>query len=134
MESRKKSMGALLSEALDAMTALVRGEIALARAEVEEKARLAARGVLMLAVALILGLVALGLLADAAVAVLVEQGLSASAAALIVAVVLLVVAGILALLGRRWLSPSNLMPRRTAENLRQDARNLREALTDDRPQ
>ncbi|MFD2854377.1 phage holin family protein [Seohaeicola zhoushanensis] len=123
--------GALLSDAVQAVADLVRGEIALARAEVEANLRKAAAGLGLLAAGAAAALVALFVLAGAAVATLVEQGLSAALSGLIVAVVLALVALVLIAVGRKALSPENILPRRTAKNVKRDASTFKEILSND---
>lgn len=131
MDAKVRSTPGLLSDAFHAMTQLIRGEIALARAEVEESIRNAITGVILVVLAIAVLFVALNVMAGAAVAALVAQGITPSWAALIVAAGLIIFACLLAALGRRALSVANLMPRRTATNIRRDARTLKEALTHD---
>ncbi|EYD74854.1 hypothetical protein Rumeso_03584 [Rubellimicrobium mesophilum DSM 19309] len=76
--------GSLLSDAINQLTRLVRGEVALAKAEVAQNIRNAGLGVGLLVGAVVLVLVALNVLAAALVAALAETGLGAGWAALIV--------------------------------------------------
>jgi hypothetical protein len=110
-------------------TALLRGEIDLAKAEVSEKVSQAAMAVAALAAgALVLFAGFLGLL-DAAVfglgRVLEPYGLPALAA-LIVAIGTMIVGLIILLIGRSALKAENLAPRRTAESLRRDREFVKE--------
>ncbi len=130
-EHQSRPTGTLLSDAARALSDLVRGEIALARAELEENIRKAVGGLILVVLAVAVALAALDVLAGAAVAALVAQGLSAGWSAFIVAAVLVLAAVVLAALGLRALAPSKLFPRRTARNIRRDAQNLKEILTHD---
>ncbi|OYU17549.1 MAG: hypothetical protein CFE34_15120 [Rhodobacteraceae bacterium PARR1] len=127
-----RTTGALIQSAFQHVNGLIRGEIALARTEVEESLRAAAAGVGMLAIALALVLVALNVLAAAIVAGLTEAGLHPGWAALIVGGFFLIAAGVLAMLGKSALDPVNLTPTRTARNLRRDVETLKEATNDTR--
>lgn len=106
---------------------LVRGELALARAEFDHKLHsLIAGGVSLLGGALV---------AFAGLVVLLEGGaaalakwLPAWAALLIVGVVIVAVGGLIARAGLAKLSLKNLTPDRTAANLKQDGRTLKEHL------
>lgn len=126
-----KSTGALLGEVVRHLTRLLRGEIALARAEIDEKLRAAAMGVVLVVVAAVIALSALNVLSAALVAALVEQGLPPGWAALAVAALLALIALIFALRGLSALKPSNLAPRRTASNVRRDAETLKEIVDHD---
>ena len=122
---------ALLSDAIQALSDLVRGEIALAKAEMTDKFRQAGAGVGLVVAGAVVGLVALNTLAGAAVAGLVAQGIAPGWAGLIVAAGAAVLALVLIGLGRKALSPGNLMPRRTARNVRRDATTVKETLNHD---
>lgn len=130
-EPQSRGIAAVVSDAMRALLDLVRGEAALARAEIEATLRKAAAGLVLVLLGAAVSLAALNVLAGAAVAALVAAGLSAGWAALAVAAALLLVAALLAALGRRALAPSNLTPRRAARNLRRDAQTLKEILTHD---
>ena len=128
-----RSTGTLLGDAINQLTRLVRGEIALARAEVTQSVKSAGIGVAMLAVAGILALVALNVLAAALVAALAPW-MGAGWAALLVGVVILVVAGLLVLRGLNALKPENLAPTRTVRNVQADAQTIKETVTHDHHQ
>ena len=124
--------GSLVSDALNQISRLIRGEVALARAEVEENIRSAGAGIGMVVAGLVIALTALNVLAAALVAAVAEMGLEEGWAALIVGVLLAVVAAILASSGAKKLSPGSLAPSRTVENLRRDAETLKESTTHDK--
>ncbi|WP_347311430.1 phage holin family protein [Defluviimonas sp. SAOS-178_SWC] len=130
-EPQDRGISAVFTDVTDALMDIVRGEAALARAELEENLRRAVTGLVLVIVCVAVSLAALNLLAGAAVAALVAQGMSAGWAALAVAVALLLISAILAALGIRVLAPSNLTLRRTARNVRRDAQTLKEIMTDD---
>ena len=129
-----RATGSLVSDALAHMSRLIRGEVALARAEVEENIRAAGTGLGMVVAGLVIALTALNVLAAALVAALAETGLEEGWAALIVGVLLAIVAAILASTGAKRLKPGALAPNRTAENLRRDAETLKESTTHDKHQ
>lgn len=121
----------LISQALQHLGNLVKGEIALARAEVQDGIQTAVAGIAMMAGALVMVLVGLNILAAAIVAGLTEMGLHPGWAAFIVGVLFLVAAAILVVTGKKSLDPSVLAPSRTARNLRRDAETIKEAATHD---
>ncbi len=108
-------------------TNLARTEIELAKAELTEKAGQAAGGAAFV--------VAGGLIAFAGVLVLLAAAVLALSkvfepwlAAVIVGVVVLAIGGVLAMMGKKRLSPENLQPQRTIETLRDDKRWARSQL------
>ncbi len=125
-----KSAGGLLSDAMGNVSALVRNEVDLARAEISENVTRAAVAVGLLAGAAIIALVALNVLAAALVAALTEAGLDAGWAALIVGVVLGVIAFVMMGKGLNDLKLSSLAPTRTVKNVQRDAEAVKEAYND----
>ncbi len=117
--------GSLLSDAINQLTRLVRGEVALAKAEVAQNMRSAGLGAGLLVGALVLVFVALNVLVFALVAALGEL-IGPGWSALIVGVVILVVAAILAMRGLNALKPENLAPSRTVRNVQADAQTIKE--------
>ncbi len=120
--------GSLLSDAINQLTRLVRGEIALAKAELAQNVRSAGLGVGLLVGALVLVFVALNVLVFALVAALGEL-IGPGWSALVVGVVVLVVAAILAMRGLNALKPENLAPSRTVRNVQADAQAIKENVT-----
>lgn len=129
-DAEPRSTGTLLGDAVNQLTRLVRGEVALAKAEVAQNIKSAALGIGLLVGALVLALVALNVLAIALVGALAEL-MGAGWAGLLVGVVILVVAGILALRGMNALKPENLAPRRTVRNVQADAQTIKENVSHD---
>lgn len=125
----RPSTTGLVGDAFEQVTGLVRGEINLARAEVQESANKAAAAVGMLVGAVVLLLVALNVLAAALVAWLTETGMDAGWAALIVGGVLALVGAIMAFKGQSDLKASSLAPSRTMTSVRKDAETVKEATT-----
>ncbi|WP_416905289.1 phage holin family protein [Micromonospora echinospora] len=97
------STAELVQRATEQVSRLVRDELALARAELTEKGKHAGIGVGLFGGGGVLAMYGLGALLTAVV-LLLAQVLPAWVAALIVAVVLFVVAGILALVGKKQVS------------------------------
>jgi hypothetical protein len=94
------STGELIGQLGDQLTRLVRDEVRLARAEITQKAKRLGAGVGLFGVAGVVALLGLGALVTAAVLGLAHL-LPGWLAAVIVAVVLVAVAGILALIGKK---------------------------------
>jgi len=120
--------GSLLSDAVNQLTRLVRGEVALAKAEVAQNIRSAGMGIGLLVGAVVLVFVALNVLVFALVAALGEL-IGPGWSALVVGVVILVVAAILAMRGLNALKPENLTPSRTVRNVQADAQTIKENVT-----
>ncbi len=98
--AEERTLGQLVAQASDDLSGIVRAEIALAKAELRADVKNAALGGGLFGAAGYLGLLASIVLVIAAAYGLVAAGLSPWLAFLIVAVVLLVLAGILALVGK----------------------------------
>lgn len=128
-----RAFSELVTDALDQFTALVRGEVALVRAEVDEKLHRVLSGVWLVVAAVIFALVSLNVLSAALVAAVAAMGLATGWAALIVGVVFLVLALAFWMAGAKALKPDALTPDRTARNLRRDATTIKEAVTNDQP-
>lgn len=128
-----RTAGELLSDALGHLGRLVHAEVALARAEIEEKLGNAQGGVALLALALVLAVVSLNGLAAAAVFGLAALGLGFGWGALAVGSLAALLAAVLARQGMAALRPANLSPTRTARSVRRDADMLKEIVSNDPP-
>jgi hypothetical protein len=117
----QRSLGELFGDLSRQMSALVRQEIELARAEVTGKATAAARDVAIMGSGIGLLYAALLALIGAAVLFLVDQGVSPSLAALIVAIVVAIIGGLLVMSSRQALANRDMAPKRTVETLKDDA-------------
>ena len=100
----EETLGMLIANASRDLSALVHGEIALAKAEIRVDVRNAAKGGAMFGAAAYLGVAASILLFITIALFLAWLGLEAWLAFLIVTVFLLLVAGLLALIGKRTVS------------------------------
>lgn len=118
----------LISDALQQFSRLVRNEMALARAEVSDKAKQVLRGGAMLGVAAAFALPSLFILMLALAALMVEMGLAASLAYLVTAVIGFVIAAALAKIGLDRLKAEALVPNRTMNQLNRDAATLKERM------
>lgn len=115
-----RPIGELLRELGDEIATLVRQEIALAKVELAEKAKPAAASAGMFGTAGLLGLGAFGALTACLIALL-ALAVPVWAAALIVAVVYGIVAGALALAGKKKLQEAApLVPTQTAQTVKED--------------
>src|SRR5215471_18049461 len=119
-ENTQRSMRELIDQLAADARGLVRAEVSLARAELEEKARRLAMGTALVASAGVLGLVALGALTATAIIAL-SNVVSTWLAALIVTVVAGLLAGILLLVGvkllRRGVPPT---PTESVDHMKED--------------
>jgi hypothetical protein len=117
---RDRRIGELLKELSEQTTALVRQELALAKAEVSEKGKKAGVGAGMFGGAGVSGLMGLGAVTAAAITLL-DNAMSTPLAALIVGVVWLAVAGVLALQGRNKVQEATPpVPEQTTESVKED--------------
>lgn len=113
------SLGELLRRLSDDTSALVRQELALARAELEEQGKRAGAGAGMFGGATVAALLALGALTAAAIAGL-DQVLALWLSALIVSAVWAAVAGVLALRGRAQMRRATPPAPQTIETVKED--------------
>ena len=123
-----RGTGSLIGDALTHVSSLVRNEVDLARAEVNENLKRAGVAVGMIVAAAIIALTALNVLAAALTAAITNAGIDAGWAALIVGVLFAVVAFILMAKGIKDLQLSSLAPTRTAENVKRDAQTVKGAV------
>lgn len=112
----ERTLGQLVASASQDVSTIVRGEIDLAKAEISRAAQFAGMGAGMLAGAGVFALYALGFLLTALAWGLVAAGLATWLGFLIVAVLLLIIAGVLALVGRRALKRANLKPQQAIDS------------------
>src|SRR4051794_34289420 len=111
MAQEERTLGQLVAQASDDLSGIVRAEIALAKAELRVDAKNAAAGGGMFGAAGYLVLLATVLLCIAAAYGLVAAGLAPWLAFLIVAVVLVLLAALLSLIGRARLRKLQPPPR-----------------------
>jgi uncharacterized membrane protein YqjE len=115
-----RSVAELMKQLSDQTATLVRQELDLARAEMAEKGKKAGLGVGMFGGASVFGLYALGALVACAILAL-ALAVQGWLAALIVAAVLGVIAGVLALMGKRNVKQGvPPTPERTIESVKED--------------
>lgn len=125
--STEESLGELTRRLSEQTATLVRQELALARAEMQEKGKRLGLGGGLLGAAGLLGLYALATIVAAAVLVLIEAGIVAWLSAAIVAAGLAAVAGVLALVGRKQVQAgAPPAPEQAIETTRQDVEAVKE--------
>jgi uncharacterized membrane protein len=117
----------LVGDALEHVSNLVRKEVDLARAEIDENLKRAGVAVGLLVGAVVIALVALNVLAAALVAALVEMGIAAGWAAVIVGGILAIIAFAMMAKGMNDLKLNSLAPSRTARNVKRDAKTIKES-------
>jgi uncharacterized membrane protein YqjE len=119
-ELRERSTGDLLKELSDHTTILVKQEIDLAKAELSEKGKKAGKGAGMFGGAGLFGVFSFAALTTCIIAAL-ESPLNLWLAALIVAVVYAVIAGVLALQGRNKVQEVGPpVPEQATESVKED--------------
>ena len=118
-EAHKRHLGGLVKDLMGDMSSLIRLEIALARAQLKEKAVSMAVSSALILVAAFFGLLAAGVL-TATFVLAISVALPAWAAALIVTGAYLLIAGVLALIGVQRLSKSEKQaPEETKETTKE---------------
>jgi uncharacterized membrane protein YqjE len=120
------SVGELVTRLSEQVSRLVRDELLLAQTELKASAKHAGLGAGLFGTAGVLALFGLGALITTAIAGLALV-LPLWAAALIVAAVLLAAAGIAALVGRKQVRRTSLVPERTVDNIKRDVQEVQEA-------
>ena len=112
-------IGTMLGELLKDLQDLVRGEVALAKAEIKEDVSTAGKGIAAIAVAAIFGLTGFIFLM-LGLTYLLNIWMRMWIAAAIVGVVLVVVAAALGMSGKKKLSAASLKPDQTIDSLKED--------------
>jgi Putative Actinobacterial Holin-X, holin superfamily III len=118
-DARERPIGELVKDLSAQTSTLVRQEIELARAEVQEKGKVAGKGVGLLAGAGVAGLLALGALSAGLIALL-DKAMATWVAALIVMALWAIVAAVLAQAGRKALRRATPPAPQTVETVKED--------------
>ncbi len=126
----EKSTGNLLGDALSHVSSLVRSEVDLARAEINENLNSAAVALGLIVGAVVVFLTALNVLSAALVAALTNAGIPGGWSALIVGVVFAAIGYGMLKKGTNDLKLSSLAPTRTAKNVKRDANAVKEVYND----
>lgn len=127
MNRPNDGMGRSLSGIINEVINLVRGEIALARAEVGDKVGQMGSALVMAVLGTALIMAALVILLQALVYAIAETGLHAGWSAAIVGGVTVLIGFILLKSAQSKIKPENLTPRRTMQQLQQDREAIRES-------
>jgi uncharacterized membrane protein YqjE len=118
-DARERPIGELVKDLSQQTSTLVRKEIELARAELQEKGKIAGKGAGMLGGAAVAGLLALGALTAALIALL-DKAMATWVAALIVMALWAVVALVLAKSGQKALKTATPPAPQTVETVKED--------------
>jgi uncharacterized membrane protein YqjE len=118
-EARERPIGELVKDLSAQTSTLVRQEIELARAELQEKGKVAGKGAGMLGGAAAAGLLAMGALTAALIALL-DKAMATWVAALIVMALWAVIALVLAKAGQRSLQRAAPPAPQTVETVKED--------------
>ena len=121
-----RPVSALIGDALQQLSRLLRSEVALARAEVAEKAQRASKGLAMIVCGGLLVMPGVAVLLIALGTFLIEMGLRPSLSYLLAALVGLAVATLAVLAGIGRLKADTLTPNRTLSQLQRDAAAVKE--------
>jgi uncharacterized membrane protein YqjE len=121
-----RSVSELFGDALSQLSKLMRNELQLARAEISMKLGQTSTAIGLLAGAAIFLIPTIVLLLMSLAAWLVEIGMTPAMAQLLAGLAGLIVVAILAGLGLNRLKTNSLVPKRTLDQLRQDAAAARE--------
>ena len=115
-----ESLGDIVSGLIKDLQDIVRGEVQLAKTELKEDVSKIGKAAAMLVAGAVVGLVGFIFLMWTAIFLLNEWIEEIWISAGIVAAVLLVIAGILAMVGKSKLSKANLKPEETIESVKED--------------
>jgi xanthine/uracil permease len=124
-----RSVGELLRDLANDVTALIRQEMTLARTEAQDKVQQTVVAVMAIVAGALIAFAALIILLDALVYGLTEAGLERWLAALIVGVVVALIGFLLVRKGQKDLSATRLAPERTAANVRKDINLVKEQVS-----
>lgn len=125
-----RSTGSLLTDVLASIGNLLRQEVDLARAEVDQNLKRAGGALGLLVAGIILAFIGLSVLSTAAISALVLVGISQLWATVLVGLAVLLIAVILVIVGVKRLKLSSIAPTRAAHSLRADAQMMKEAYND----
>jgi hypothetical protein len=121
VSTSSRTIPEILSTLLAQFSMLVRKEGELARTEISEKVGQVAVGLVLVVVGAVLLIPALVVLLGAAVAAIEQAGIGPPYSALIVGGAVLIIGLILLMIGVSRLKAGNLMPRKTMNQLQEDA-------------
>lgn len=122
---RDRSLGDIVKDLTADISALLRSEIALLKLEVKDTVVNLSGGVGMFAAAAFVALFGLAFLFVTITLGLVALGVPAWLSSLIVTVVLFVVAGVLALIGKKKLAAVNFVPNESVTQIKADIQSIK---------
>ena len=120
-----RSLGTIIKELMENISTLFRSEIALLKWEFKDTVAKLGGGIGLFAGALFLALVGVAFLFVTIVLGLVALGVPAWLSALIVTVVLFVVAGVLAMMGKKKFAAVQFVPTKSVEQIKSDIETIR---------
>jgi hypothetical protein len=120
-----RSLGQVVKDLLADVSTLFRSEIALLKLEVKDTVTKLGGGIGMFAGAAFLGLFGLAFFFVTVVLVLVRLGVPAWVSTLGVTIILFVVAGVLALMGKKKFAAVNFVPTDSVEQLKGDIESIK---------
>lgn len=121
-----RTIAHLFGDAVEQMGKLLQNEAALAQAEISEKLTVATQGLILLVIAAVLAIPVLVVLLIGVALWFSQVGLTPVAAHFLAALAGAIVSIIIALLGKKLLSPKNLKPDTTLHQLRRDVAAVRD--------
>jgi len=120
-----RSLGTIIKELMENISTLFRSEIALLKWEFKDTVAKLGGGIGLFAGALFLALVGVAFLFVTIVLGLVALGVPAWLSALIVTVVLFVVAGVLAMMGKKKFAAAQFVPTQSVEQIKSDIETIK---------
>ncbi|MEP3283480.1 MAG: phage holin family protein [Yoonia sp.] len=129
-DAAPRDMSAAISSVLSHVHALLRKEVALLKSEMADRMNHVAIALGLMGLALVLVMTALQVLTGAAVALLVEVGLTPAQAAGAVALIALLIAVVVGMKALRMLKSASLVPHDTIATIQKDTTILKETYSD----
>lgn len=120
-----RSLGTIIKELMENISTLFRSEIALVKLEFKDTVAKLGGGIGLLAGALFLAFVGVAFLFVTIVLGLVALGVPPWLSALIVAVVLFVIAGLLAMMGKKKFAAVQFVPTQSVEQIKSDIETIK---------
>ena len=121
----ERSLGTIIKELSADLSMLFRSEIALLKLEIKDTVAKLGGGIGLFAGAMFLALVGVAFLFVTIVLGLVALGVPAWLSALIVTVVLFVVAGVLAMMGKKKFAAAQFVPTQSVEQIKSDIETIK---------
>jgi Putative Actinobacterial Holin-X, holin superfamily III len=121
----ERSIGTIVKELMENISALFRSEIALLKWELKDTAGKLGSGAALFAAAVFVALCGIAFLFVTLVLGLVALGVPAWLSALIVTIVLFVAAGVLALMGKKKFATAEFVPRESVTQIKTDIETIK---------